>query len=230
MHWPVVSWQKTLAEPRGSHSHAVDATRIIRLPDKHLIIGESSTFTSAAGGAELVGGWGATVAVPAHDVGSTLTLATTRLAQCAERTLWVTLACWEILFGRIGEMVKSRDTVRNLNEIIKATKKPGFKYLKLPSTLVLHTHGSLVQQRRDAEDVAVADIRYGAFDDALAAFQAPVALEGIPRPLALDPVEHVHLSEPGYQHQLQRGEGQVIKDEPGRHAEGIEVKLAVRNR
>lgn len=89
----------------------------------------------------------------------------------------------------------------NLDEM-KAPKKPGFKYLTLSSALVLHTHGSFVKQSRDAEDVAVADLRYGAFDDAVAAFQTPVALEGVPRPLALHPVEHVHLSEPGYQHQL----------------------------
>lgn len=38
------------------------------------------------------------------------------------------------------------------------------------SSLVLHTYGSFVQQSRDAEDVAVTDVRYGAFDDALAAF------------------------------------------------------------
>lgn len=87
------------------------------------------------------------------------------------------------------------------------------------SSLVLHTYGSFVQQSRDAEDVAVTDVRYGAFDDALAAFQTPVALEGIPGSLPLNPVEHFHLSEPGYQHQLQKGTGAVIKDEPGLHGE-----------
>lgn len=64
-----------------------------------------------------------------------------------------------------------------------------------------------MQQGRDAKDVAVTDIRYGAFDDALAAFQTPVALEGIPGSLTLNPVEHFHLAEPGYQHQLSKGEG-----------------------
>lgn len=54
------------------------------------------SFTPAAGGAELVSGRGAAVAVPAHDVGSTLTLPSTGLAHRAERTLRVTLACWEI--------------------------------------------------------------------------------------------------------------------------------------
>lgn len=73
---------------------------------------------------------------------------------------------------------------------------------KLSPSLVLHTDGSFVQQRGDAKDVAVTDVRYGAFDDALAAFQTPVALEGVPRSLALHPVEHFHLSELGYQHQL----------------------------
>lgn len=86
-----------------------------------------------------------------------------------------------------------------------------------------------MKQSRDAEDVAVTDLRYGAFDDAVAAFQTPVALEGVPRPLALHPVEHVHLSEPGYQHQLQRGGGEAIKDKSGVHGEGIK-DLAEPNR
>lgn len=64
------------------------------------------------------------------------------------------------------------------------------------------TDGSFVQQSRDAEDVAVADLRQGALDDALAALQAAVALEGVPRPLPLHPMEHLHLAEPGNQHQL----------------------------
>lgn len=59
-----------------------------------------------------------------------------------------------------------------------------------------------MKQSRDAEDVAVTDLCYGAFDDAVAAFQTPVALEGVPRSFALHPVEHVHLSEPRDQHQL----------------------------
>lgn len=58
-----------------------------------------SAFTSAAGGAKLVSGRGATVAVPAHDVGSALTLAAAGLTQCTYRAVRVTLACWEILEG-----------------------------------------------------------------------------------------------------------------------------------
>lgn len=85
---------------------------------------------------------------------------------------------------------------------LKVTKKPELKCVKLSSALVLHTYGSFVQQCRDAEDVAVTDIGYGAFDDALAAFQTPVALECIPRSLTLNPVEHFQPAEAGDQHQL----------------------------
>lgn len=67
----------------------------------------------------------------------------------------------------------------------------------------LHTHGSFVQQGGHAEDVVVTDVRHGAFDDALAALQAPVALERIPRSLTFNPMEHVQLPDPGDQHQLQ---------------------------
>lgn len=48
----------------------------------HPFTHESAAFTSAAGGAKLVSGRGATVAVPAHDVGSALTLAAAGLTQC----------------------------------------------------------------------------------------------------------------------------------------------------
>lgn len=84
VHWPVSSWQKELTDPRGSHSHAGDETRVIRLPVKYPGGDEDGTFTSAAGGAEAVSGRGAAVAVPAHNVGATLTLTPTGLAQGAE--------------------------------------------------------------------------------------------------------------------------------------------------
>lgn len=52
-------------------------------------------LTSAAVGAELVRGRSACGAVPADDVGATLTLAAVGVAHAAERTLRVTLAFWE---------------------------------------------------------------------------------------------------------------------------------------
>lgn len=58
------------------------------------------SLTSAAGGAELKRYRGAVVAVPANNVVSTTTLATTGLTHSAEGTLRVTLACWEIRQGR----------------------------------------------------------------------------------------------------------------------------------
>lgn len=64
------------------------------------------------------------------------------------------------------------------------------------------THGSFVQQRRHAEDVVAADVGHGALDDALAALQAAVALEGVPGHFAFDPIEHVHLPDSRDQHQL----------------------------
>lgn len=75
-------------------------------------------------------------------------------------------------------------------------------WTEMDKQMKLQTHGSFVQQGRDAEDVIVTDVRHGAFDDALAALQTPVALERIPRPLTVDPMEHVQLPDPGYQHQL----------------------------
>lgn len=72
----------------------------------------------------------------------------------------------------------------------------------LDKQLNLHTHGSFVQQSGDAEDVIVTDVGDGAFDDALAALQTPVALERIPRSLTVVSMEHVQLPDPGYQHQL----------------------------
>lgn len=67
---------------------------------------------------------------------------------------------------------------------------------------LLRTHGSFVQQSRDTEDVVVTDVGHGAFYDALAALQTPVALERIPRSFAIGPMEHVQLPDPGHQHQL----------------------------
>lgn len=55
-----------------------------------------------------------------------------------------------------------------------------------------------MQQSGDAEDVVVTDVGHGAFDDALAALQTSVALERIPRSLAVDPMEHVQLPDPRY--------------------------------
>lgn len=66
------------------------------------------------------------------------------------------------------------------------------------------THGSFVQQGRDAEDVVVADVRHGALDDALTALQTPVALKRVPCCITVDPVEQVQLPDPGNQHQLHR--------------------------
>lgn len=66
----------------------------------------------------------------------------------------------------------------------------------------IHTHGSFVQQSRDAEDVVDADVGHGVFYDALAALQTSVALERIPRFLSIDPMEYVQLPDPRYQHQL----------------------------
>lgn len=61
-----------------------------------------------------------------------------------------------------------------------------------------------MQQGGDAEDVVVADVRHGALDDALTALQTSVALKRVPRCIAVDPVEHVQLPDPGNQHQLHR--------------------------
>lgn len=78
-----------------------------------------------------------------------------------------------------------------------------------------------MQQSRHAEDVVVADIGHGAFHDALAALQTTVALERIPRSLAVDPMEHVQLTDPRYEHQLYRegshnkNTGWVISDVQG---------------
>lgn len=71
--------------------------------------------------------------------------------------------------------------------------------------LLLRTHGPFVQQSGDAEDVVVADVGHGAFHNTLAALQTSVALERIPRSFAVDPMEYVHLSDPGHQHQLEGG-------------------------
>ncbi len=74
-----------------------------------------------------------------------------------------------------------------------------------------------MQQSRNAEDVVVTDVSHGAFYDALAAFQTSVALERVPCPLAIDPVEHVQLPDPRYQDQLQREEEEEEEeDEEGR--------------
>lgn len=64
------------------------------------------------------------------------------------------------------------------------------------------THSSFVQQRRHAEDVVAADVGHGALDDALAALQTAVALEGVPGHFTFNPIEHVHLPDPRDQHQL----------------------------
>lgn len=63
-----------------------------------------------------------------------------------------------------------------------------------------------MQQSGDTEDIVVADVGHGTFDDVLAGLQTAVTLERIPRSLAIDPVEYVQLSDPGYQHQLHRAE------------------------
>lgn len=68
------------------------------------------------------------------------------------------------------------------------------------------TYGSFVQQRRDAEDVVAADVGHGAFDDTLAALQTAVALEGVPGHFTFHSVEHVHLTDPWDQYQLQSTE------------------------
>lgn len=94
--------------------------------------------------------------------------------------------------------------------------------MEMDKQMKLQTHGSFVQQSRDAEDVIVTDVRHGAFDDTLAALQTPVALERIPRPLAVDPMEHVQLPDPGYQHQLYR------EDEEGRGGMEAITKTQVR--
>lgn len=87
-------------------------------------------------------------------------------------------------------------------------------WLILCLAIVVVTHGSFVQQRRDAEDVVAADVCHGALDDALAALQAAVALEGVPGHLAFDPIEHVHLPDPGDQHQLCSREERVVRPHP----------------
>lgn len=84
------------------------------------------------------------------------------------------------------------------------------------------THGSFVQQSRDAEDVVLTDVSHGAFDDVLAALQTSVALERIPRSLTVDPVEHVELPDPRHQHQLHRewrGDGE------SKHTEGEQEEI-----
>ena len=70
-----------------------------------------------------------------------------------------------------------------------------------------------MQQGGDAEDVVFADVGHGAFDDALAALQTPVALERIPRSLTFDAMEHVHLLDPGYQHQLYKERNKEEEEE-----------------
>lgn len=57
--------------------------------------GSAELLTSAAAGSELEGGRSATVAVPPHHVGTTLTLSAAGLTHGAERALRVTLAFWE---------------------------------------------------------------------------------------------------------------------------------------
>lgn len=124
------------------------------------------------------------VTVPPHDVGSAPTLTSAGVAQGAEGTLRVTLACWE-------KKKKSRFNKYATSCLVKS-KTRTHKLIKP------RTHGSFVQQSGDAEDVVVTDVGHGAFDDALAALQTSVALERIPRSLAVDPMEHVQLPDPRY--------------------------------
>ena len=140
-------------------------------------------LTSAAGGAEEEGSRSTVVTVPPHDVGSAPTLTSTGVTQGAEGTLRVTLACWE----------KSRDLINSPHPVSLYNQKPEHR-----NSLKLRTHGSFMQQSGDTEDVVVTDVGHGAFDDALAALQTSVALERIPRSLAVDPMEHVQLPDPRY--------------------------------
>lgn len=78
---------------------------------------------------------------------------------------------------------------------------PLYKHI-IYTHMKLRTHGSFVEQSRDAEDIVATDVSQGAFDDALAALQTPVALKRIPRSVTIDPMEHIQLPDPGHQHQL----------------------------
>lgn len=65
-------------------------------------------LTSAAAGAEQVGGGGTPVTVPSHHVGATLALPAARITHGAEGSLRVTLARWE---ERRGNTLRGRAAV-----------------------------------------------------------------------------------------------------------------------